>query len=481
MSVAAGCGRIGKYTLLEEINSGIMSRLYKAHDPSENRTVALKTLKKEYAEDEEVVERFKREAKTTRALEHPNIIKIHDVGFEDEQHYFTMEYITGPTLRKLLSSEGALSVEKAFVVSKMVCLGLHYAHCAHVIHRDIKPSNIAIDENGNVIILDFGIAKVTYLARLTRPGLLIGTPEYMSPEQIRGTTPDGRADLYSLGIVLYELLTGTVPFRGNTHIEIAEKIVRDQPRRPSELNRELPKEVDEIVLKAIEKDRTKRFTSGLEMANAMNHTLGLPEEDANDMPSPGMVQEEARATKASEPSDRTGRASSVGGRTIMSFLARKEFWIPPAVAIGLVCLLLIVSRPGLVLSVAPWLLIPVGIALLVWVLRGTSSKTGREKFSSAELLLSSGGEIIQAFPIAGHVATIGRDQPDGIEIFKDSISRSHAQVVNQDGVFWVCDLNSTNGTFLNSRRIDKHVLRDGDAIGVGGETLVFKGVKESGR
>jgi hypothetical protein len=462
------------------MHSGIMSRLYKAFDPALNRAIALKTLKSEYAEDEEVVERFKREAKTAKALEHPNIIKIHDVGFADEQHYFTMEYITGPTLRKLLATEGILSVEKALVVAKMVCRGLHFAHCAQVIHRDIKPSNIALDENGNVVILDFGIAKVAYLARLTRPGLLIGTPEYMSPEQIKGATPDGRADLYSLGIVLYELLTGTVPFRGNSHIEIAEKIVREKPRRPSELNKELPREVEDLVLKAIEKDRTKRFTSGLEMANAMNRTLGLPVEEVGDVRSPGVVEEEPVASRPAGASTGPVEAHSTRRRSAMSFSLRKEFWIPPAAAIGVVCLLLIVSRPGLLVNVAPWLLIPVGIGLLIWVLRSPRPR-GSERYGAARLLLSSGGEVIQAFPIATGVATIGRDQPDGIEIFKDSISRSHAQIVNQDGAFWLCDLRSTNGTFLNDQRIDKHQLKDGDRIGIGGEELIFQADRENGR
>ena len=479
MTMEGSVGTLGKYKLVEEMHSGLMSRLYKAYDPSQDKTVALKTLKKEFCEDSEIVERFKREAKTAKSLEHPNIIKILDIGFENELHYFTMEYIAGPTLRRLLETEGALSVEKALVVAKMVCLGLHYAHCAQVVHRDIKPSNIALDENGNVVILDFGIAKVAYLARLTRPGLLIGTPEYMSPEQIiKGTTPDGRADLYSLGIVLYELLTGTVPFQGKTHIEIAEKIVRDRPRKPSEFNKELPKDVDEIILKAIEKDRTKRFASGLEMANAMNRTLGLPAEEVKETKQPELIQEEVKAEMSVLASGRRARQHSVRGGSAMTFITRKEFWIPPAAAVGILSILLVLTRPALVASVVPWLLIPLGLGLLLWVLLAAPKRAGPEEYFSAHLLLSSGGEVIQSFAIGPQVAVIGRDQPDGIEIFKDSISRSHAQIVNQDGCFWVCDLNSTNGTFLNGRRVYKHVLKDGDQIGIGGEILVFKGTRE---
>ena len=474
-------GTLGKYKLVEEMHSGLMSRLYKAYDPSQNRTVALKTLKKEFCEDSEIVERFRREAKTAKALEHPNIIKIYDIGVEDDLNYFTMEYITGPTLRKLLELEGALSVEKALVVARMVCLGLHYAHCAQVIHRDIKPSNIALDENGNVVILDFGIAKVTYLARLTRPGLLIGTPEYMSPEQIKGAPPDGRADLYSLGVVLYELLTGTVPFQGKTHIEIAEKIVRDQPRRPSEFNKELPKDVDEIILKAIEKDRTKRFASGLEMANAMNHSLGLPPEEVEDVKQPELIQEEPKAQKPARAPGKPARQRSAKRSSAMSFSIKKEFWIPPAAAVGILFILLVLTRPALFVSVVPWLLIPIGLGLLVWVLAAPKRVGGPVRYSSARLLWTSGVEVIQAFPVGSEVAVIGRDQPDGIEIFKDSISRSHAQIVNQDGCFWVCDLNSTNGTSLNGRRIDKQILRDGDRIGIGGEILVFQGRREDRR
>jgi serine/threonine protein kinase len=468
-------GSLGKYKLVEELHSGLMSRLFKAYDHSQDKTVALKTLKKEFCEDSEIVERFKREAKTAKSLEHPNIIKIHDVGFDDDLHYFTMEYIAGPTLRKLLEVEGALSVEKALVIAKMVCLGLHYAHCAQVIHRDIKPSNIALDENGNVVILDFGIAKVAYLARLTRPGLLIGTPEYMSPEQIKGATLDGRSDLYSLGVVLYELLTGKVPFPGNSNIEIAEKIVRDRPRRPSDVNKELPKDVDEIILKAIEKDRTKRFVSGLEMANAMNRTLGLPTEDIKDTKQPELIQEDAKAEKPARAPGRRAKQRSAEGGSVMTFITRKEVWIPPAAAAGILFILLVLTRPALLTSIVPWLLIPLGLGLLLWVLLAAPRRAGPKKYSSARLLLSSGGEVIQSFAVGPQGTVVGRDQPDGIEIFKDSISRSHAQIVSRDGCYWVCDLNSTNGTFLNGRRIDKHALKSGDQIGIGGEILIFQG------
>jgi hypothetical protein len=132
------------------------------------------------------------------------------------------------------------------------------------------------------------------------------------------------------------------------------------------------------------------------------------------------------------------------------------------------------SRPDLLVSVLPWLLIPVGIGLLVWVLCAQPRKAGTAKYSSAQALLWSGGEVIQAFPITTPVVTIGRDQPEGIEIFKDSISRSHAQIVNQEGCYWICDMNSTNGTSVNGRKVAKQILRDGDRIGIGGETLVFR-------
>lgn len=479
---AEGCiGSLGKYQLLEEIHSGIMSRLYKAFDPGSNRTVALKTLKAEYTGEQEIVERFRREAKTAQALEHPNIIKIYDIGCADDQHYFTMQYIAGPTLRQVLEREGVVPVEKALVIAKMACIGLHYAHSAQVIHRDIKPSNIALDENGNVVILDFGIAKVTYLARLTRPGMLQGTPEYMSPEQVRGVSSlDGRSDIYSMGMVLYELLTGNLPFRGHSNIEVAEKIVKERAPRPSEFNRDLSKDIDALVLRAIDKDRTRRFSTGLEMANAVNQLLGLPVEEVKGFKIPAPIVEDAGGDRSPVPvKAKLAKAASPGGEA-GSATGSKALWIPLVVAAGLVLVLLAIKYQLPLVRYVPGLLIPIGLAVLLWVLFSPRKRTGgrrRQRYSSARLLLSSGGEILQSFPLDSQAVTIGRDQPEGIEIFSEAVSRSHAQVVNDAGCYWVCDLHSTNGTFVNGRKIDKHLLKDGDRIGIGGDILIFKGTE----
>jgi serine/threonine protein kinase len=463
--------RFGRYQISEEIHSGVVSNLYKAVDTSQNQTVALKILKEEYSYDNELVQRFEREAKVSKELAHPNIIKVYDIGCEDHRHYFTMQYITGPSLRRMIETEGRMSFEKTGIIIKTACLALHHAHTKHVFHRDIKPSNIMIDDNGNIIILDFGIAKIMFLARLTRPGFLLGTPEYMSPEQIKGTLVDGRTDLYSLGVVMYELLTGTVPFKGNTEIEIAEKIVKNIPLKPSDINNKITHEIDAIIFKAIDKDRTKRFNNGVEMANAINRTLGLPEEK---------IQVEPYKTPAVIPTKKKIISPVLSPRTAPAIFTKHkssasgmQFWLPPVISIGvlLIILTLIYKRTAF----TPVILIVIGLIALLLVVFVKPVKDIR--YIDARLLLITGNELLQEFPLNTRQITIGRDQPEGIELFKDTISRAHAQITNDDGYFIISDLNSTNGTLVNEKRITSCILKNGDCINIGGVILIFQGIR----
>lgn len=462
----------GRFQIVERIHTGVVGELYKAYDPDRDEIVALKMLKGELSYEPEVVERFEREAKVAKNLDHPNIIKIYDIGCDDNCHYFSMKFINGPSLRKILEEEGSLSIEKAFTFARGVCLGLHFAHSAQVVHRDIKPSNIMLDENGNIIILDFGIAKVMYLARLTRPGFLLGTPEYMSPEQIKGSLIDGRSDLYSLGIVLYELLTGTVPFIGKDFWEAAEKVVKEIPRKPSEFNRELSIEIDELILKAIDKDRTRRFSTGLEMANAINRILGLPPEEIEETPKPILAMEGKGGKEERRAIVTIPRESRI--KLSKTFGEKKGFWLPPAIALGILLILYISSKsPFLV----PLFLILGGAVALIGVLNIIKIKKLPKRYSSARLLLFDGVEFSREFLLNATSVVIGRDQSEGVELFKETISRSHAQIINENGFYVIYDLNSTNGTFVNNRRIQRYLLKDGDRVNIGGETLVFHGIE----
>ncbi|GEM_PF-5204551 len=460
---------MGRYRIMEEIHTGTVSCLYKAYDPSRNEMVALKTLKPELSDDPEVVERFKREARVAQNLEHPNIIKIYDIGSGEHRHYFSMELIDGPSLRRILESGQILSIEKALEIAKEICLALHFAHQKQIIHRDIKPSNIMINKNGGTVVLDFGIAKIKNLARLTRPGFLLGTPEYMSPEQIKDRLVDGRSDIYSLGIVLYELLTGRVPFRGKDFLEIAERIVKETPPEPSKINKNITKEIDKLILKAINKERWSRFSSALEMANALQSILGLPPLPIKGRSyrfTPPMFDTKRRDKLVDV---RTGKVSLSAGAILRRTMG---FWFPSIIALALLLLIVLVYEfPNLM----PLFLILVTVTAVLWFLSYFKPKMASKRYRLARLLLFDGKEVTNEFILNKPRVVIGRDQPDGIELFKETISRAHAQIINKNGQYIIYDLNSKNGTFVNCKRIRCCILKNSDRINIGGEILFFQG------
>jgi serine/threonine protein kinase len=381
-----------------------------------------------------------------------------------------MQYINGLSLRKALEKENPLPVNKACTMIKDVCLGLHYAHNAKVFHRDIKPSNIMLDEKDNIIICDFGIAKVAYLANLTQRGVVLGTWEYTSPEQIRGNVVDGRADLYSVGIVLYEMLTGSLPYKGKDFWEIADRIIKETPQRPSELNKNVTKQIDDIILKAIEKDRTMRFATGLEMANALNSILGLPLEQVKVELTPQIKKKEEKQISISQSSQRLSSST----KKLSGSKIGKGLWLPPIIAVFfLLIIAVLLTAPQFL----PVVLIVVGIVGLLFALNVFKTPKKTIKYSYAKLLHVSGNDIMQSFPLNNNEVIIGRDQPDGIEIFKDTISRSHARIRNEYGYYVIYDLNSKNATYVNNKRIDRYVLKNKDRINIGGEILIFQGVK----
>jgi len=231
-NIERGSILFGRYEVIEEIGSGGMGNVYRVLDNKINEMVALKIIRPEIATDQTVIERFNQELKTARKIAHRNVCRMFDIGEEAGTHYITMEFVTGEDLRSLIKRIGQLTVGKTIDIAKQICDGLAEAHAMGVVHRDLKPQNIMIDREGNAKIMDFGIARFIRTRGVTTTGTIIGTPEYMSPEQAEGKAADQRSDIYSLGILLFEALTGAVPFEGGTPLSVALKHKTEPPPNP---------------------------------------------------------------------------------------------------------------------------------------------------------------------------------------------------------------------------------------------------------
>ncbi len=249
-----------RYRLERKLGSGGMADVWLAEDQELGRRVAVKILHERYANDEQFVERFRREATHAAGLSHPNIVSIYDRGVADGSYYIVMEYIEGRTLKELIVTRGPCPVQVAISYTRQILAALRYAHKNGIIHRDIKPHNVIVDREGRVKVADFGIARAG-ASEMTEAGSIVGTAQYLSPEQARGAPVDESSDLYSTGIVLYELLTGMVPFTGETPVEIAMKHLSQTPEAPSTLRAEIPHDLDLVVLRALAKEPADRYRS----------------------------------------------------------------------------------------------------------------------------------------------------------------------------------------------------------------------------
>ena len=255
----------GRYLIIRKLGSGGMANVYLASDQELGRRVAIKILDDRHARDEQFVERFRREAQNAAGLSHPNIVSIYDRGEAEGTYYIAMEYVEGRTLKELLVARGPSPLGIAIDYTRQILSALRFAHRNGIVHRDIKPHNVIVDGEGRVKVMDFGIARAGAASQMTEAGSIIGTAQYLSPEQARGAPVDQTSDLYSTGIVLYELLTGGVPFTGETPVEIAMKHLSQVPAPPSSHRPEVPRDLDYVALRALAKDPADRYHSAEEM------------------------------------------------------------------------------------------------------------------------------------------------------------------------------------------------------------------------
>jgi len=259
----------GRYQIIEELGKGGMGRVYRVLDKELKEEVALKLIKPEIAKDKKTIERFKNELKVARKISHRHVGRMYELMEDRGTHFITMEYVPGQDLRGLIKQMGQLTTGKAIAITKEICEGLIEAHRQGVVHRDLKPSNIIIDRQGNARILDFGIARSVAGKGITGAGVMIGTPEYMSPEQVEGKETDQRSDIYSLGVILYEMVTGRVPFEGDTPFTVGVKQKSEIPKDPKELNKQIPDGLNHVILRCLEKEKEKRYQSAGEVRSEL--------------------------------------------------------------------------------------------------------------------------------------------------------------------------------------------------------------------
>jgi serine/threonine-protein kinase len=266
----------GRYRIIRKLGTGGMADVYLAEDQELGRRVAIKILNDRHAADDSFIERFRREAKNAAGLSHPNIVSIYDRGEAEGTYYIAMEYLDGRSLKELIVGRGPAPIKTAIDYTRQILAAVGFAHKNGIVHRDIKPHNVLVGPEGRLKVTDFGIAR-SGASQMTEVGSIIGTAQYLSPEQARGAPVDQTSDLYSVGVVLYEMLTGQVPFTGDTPLEIAMKHLSEVPKPPSELRPEVPHDLDSIVLRALAKDPADRYQSADEMDADLQRLLeGLP-------------------------------------------------------------------------------------------------------------------------------------------------------------------------------------------------------------
>ena len=342
-----------RYEILEKIGNGGMATVYKAQDTVLKRYVAVKVLKEDFTTDEEFIKRFNTEAQSAASLAHQNIVSIYDVGMDNNIYYIVMELIQGKTLKQIIDEDGVLPWKWSLNIAIQIASALEVAHKNNIVHRDIKPHNIIITEDGIAKVTDFGIAKAVSNSTITAFGTTIGSVHYFSPEHARGGYTDAKSDLYSLGVVMYEMLTGRVPFDADTPVSIALKHMQEKPIEPIKLNPAIPYSVNKIIMKAMEKDLNLRYQSATEMLKDLNMALKNPDGDfvhtsSNDMAYTQRIEtitDDTIKNANSDVSSADTRTSANDGKKKKGKL--KQFFEKyPAVKVILIILLVIAIPVG---------------------------------------------------------------------------------------------------------------------------------------
>lgn len=421
--------QIGKYALLKELGRGGMGEVYLARDtesPGGDKTVALKILPPELTRSPQYVERFRREARAVARLDHPHIIKVFEIGEENNIHYIAMEYLSGLNLGQLLRKRGRLPFVEAARTILDIAEALEVAHSNGVIHRDIKPDNLHADARGEFKVMDFGIARMDEGTQLTMTGTIMGTPEYMSPEQASGKKVDHRTDIYSLGIVFYEMITGKVPFHAETALEVIQMHITQTPESPKVLNPDIPGTLAGVINKMVEKNPNDRYASFRHMANALIQAVPR-----------GTMKSVRMRTVAIEPEGGrpAGRASrSVGERRARNRRAGDRQAREK-----------VVMRIPAAIKVALALSIVLNIALF-------------------GLYMTGGSRTVDRQPTVKSAFTLGS------EAFAPPVEADGVMYVGaQNGTLYACDLHTgrVDWTFETGGQITAAPVVDGDRVYVG--------------
>lgn len=321
MATTPGTIIAGRYELLGTAGHGGMATVFRARRRSDGAVVAVKILYDQFAHAPEFVGRFEREARAAASLAHPNVVRVLDSGEDRGVHYIVMEHVEGETLKEVIRREGGFDPDRACAIAAQVCDALDYAHRHGIVHRDIKPQNILLTAEGAVKVADFGIARALAGSTITQPGSVVGSAQYLSPEQARGDAAGARSDIYALGVVLYEMVTGRLPFAGESPVALALKHIREAPPAPRSLDGRIPPRVEQIILRAMSKLPEQRYASAGEMRDDLLDrsahwqdapTVVLPPEDATAI-LPAVEASALPPAAVSVPSSTTGRRHSLFG------------------------------------------------------------------------------------------------------------------------------------------------------------------------
>jgi serine/threonine protein kinase/uncharacterized membrane protein len=416
---------LGHYRIAERIGVGGFATVYRAEDTETKELVALKVLHQQFAEDKRFVERFRREAETIQALpDNVHLVKPKEYAVEGGTHYLAMEYLAGTDLSQVLAGRKRLTIEEALNIAAQVATALQCAHQGGVIHRDIKPQNIRITPEGVAKVMDFGIARATEGTRLTQTGAFIGTPQYMAPEIWEGKPADRRSDIYSLGILLYEMIAGRVPFDGDTYAAVMRQHLRDRPRPPSAWQADTPRQVDWIVARCLEKDAGRRHQSSAELLNDLRNWQQVKP----------YVEQPAAVPK---PRART-------------------------------------PTPGTVQPAHP-------VAGGILQSAGTQLSSTLSRFSQAlarspqaYLVGRRGAGAGYRYSLSAKDTLLGRATNNSIVLNDRYLSPHHARIMAAGGQHVLFDMRSENGTYVNGYRVREPVsLRHGDRIEIGGSEFTF--------